>query len=81
MLSPDSPFYLTDHICSFVQSRFWWHVHHAPQSSILPPALPELFSSADPGPTPPLMLSVELVGDVELMAAVAAQAFHNRGKF
>jgi hypothetical protein len=82
MLPQNSPFYLTDILCGFIQSRFWWHVLHAPtRPDDLPPTIPQLFPISNPGPTPPLSLSAELVAEAELMAAITAQAFMNRSTY
>jgi hypothetical protein len=82
MLPKNSPFYLTDILCGFIQSHFWWHVLHAPtRPDDLPPTIPQLFPISNPGPTPPLSLNAELVAEAELMAAITAQAFMNQSKY
>jgi hypothetical protein len=82
MLPQNSPFYLTDILCRFIQSQFWWHVLHAPTHlDDLPPTIPQLFLISNPGPTPPISLSAELVAEAELMAVITAQAFMNQSKY
>lgn len=82
MFPQDSPFYLTDHICEWVQKRFWWHVLHAPNASAgQPNVVPPLFPASSPGPTPSLNIGMQLLADAEVLAYVVAQAFLNQGTF
>jgi hypothetical protein len=82
MLPQNSPLYLTDILCGFIQSCFWWHVLHAPTHlDDLPPTIPQLFLISNPSPTPPLSLNAEQVAEAELMAVITAQAFMNWSKY
>ena len=86
MIPSESPFFLTDKLANYVQERFKWYLKSIPHVTGSPGSdaydsgsFPPMFTHAEPGPLPPLDLSVELVCDCELLAAIAAKAYMNRG--
>ena len=84
MIPSESPFFLTDKLANYVEEGFKWYLksipHVTPGSDAYDSgSFPPMFTHAELGPLPPLDLLVELVCDCELLAAIAAKAYMNRG--
>ena len=83
MIPSKSPFFLTDKLANYAEERFKWYLKSIPHITASDAydsgSFPLMFTHAEPGPLPALDLSVELVCDCELLAAITAKAYMSRG--
>ena len=83
MIPSESPFFLTDKLANYVEERFEWYLKSIPHvtgsDAYDSGSFSPMFTHEELGSLPPLDLSAELVCDCELLAAIAAKAYMNRG--